>query len=124
MVPSSKILLYGAAGVTGRMNLSRLASRGHKSRLAGRDTERLAALGTQYALRIYEAKIDDPRHWRSASRRAVSLSMLPVPSRSPPCHLSTRHYPAAAVISTSALSLIAFVPCWRWTVLRRMLAAC
>src|SRR5215831_13284025 len=60
MVPSSEILLYGAAGVTGRMILSRLASRGLKPRLAGRDTERLAALGAQYALRIYEAKIDDP----------------------------------------------------------------
>ena len=60
MVPSSEILLYGAAGVTGRMILNRLASRGLKPRLAGRDTERLAALGAQYALRIYEAKIDDP----------------------------------------------------------------
>jgi len=52
MVSSSKILLYGAAGVTGRMILSRLASRGLKPRLAGRDKERLAALGAQFALRF------------------------------------------------------------------------
>ncbi|QPF90677.1 saccharopine dehydrogenase NADP-binding domain-containing protein [Bradyrhizobium commune] len=56
---SSPIALYGATGVTGQLILSRLASLGLKPRLVGRDPKRLSDLADQYALSLYEAKIDD-----------------------------------------------------------------
>lgn len=56
--PSLQILVYGAAGHTGRFVVAELIARGHRPIMAGRDRDKLAALGVAADIRV--AALDDP----------------------------------------------------------------
>ena len=56
-----KIVVFGASGHTGRFVVAELARRGMTAILAGRDSERLAAVGKMHpAFEIRVASVDDP----------------------------------------------------------------
>ena len=56
-----KIVVFGASGHTGRFVVAELARRGVTAILAGRDSERLAAVGKMHpAFEIRVASVDDP----------------------------------------------------------------
>jgi short subunit dehydrogenase-like uncharacterized protein len=70
MVPSSRrVVVYGAYGHTGRFVTAELCRRGLVPILSGRDTDKLAALGTRHPdLEVRPAAIDDP----GSLERAIS----------------------------------------------------
>ncbi|HKP63354.1 MAG TPA: saccharopine dehydrogenase NADP-binding domain-containing protein [Polyangiales bacterium] len=58
---ASEIVLYGAAGYTGRLIAQRALSRGLRLTLAGRGSPRLSQLGEQTGFAVREAALDDAR---------------------------------------------------------------
>ena len=58
---SAAWLLYGAYGYTGTLIAHRARARGHAPILAGRDPEKLAALGARLGLPTRTAALDDPQ---------------------------------------------------------------
>ena len=72
MIPNTEFVLYGAYGYTGDLIARLAAERGLRPLLAGRDPERLEALGRELSLPWLAFDLDDP------ARVAASLGDHPV----------------------------------------------
>ena len=55
-----KWLIYGATGYTGRLVVEEAVRRGHRPVLAGRSTEKLAAIGDEFRLDVLTCDLRDP----------------------------------------------------------------
>jgi short subunit dehydrogenase-like uncharacterized protein len=83
--PRSNWMLYGAYGLTGRLILDEALSRGQRPVLAGRDGERLAALGRSTGLPTRRLALEDGAAVRAALSdvRCVLLAAGPYGSTGP-----------------------------------------
>jgi short subunit dehydrogenase-like uncharacterized protein len=79
-------MLYGAYGTTGRLILEEAVRRGHRPLLAGRDHDRLEALGQATGLQTLPLALEDSTALRTAVSRvsAVLLAAGPFEVTGPP----------------------------------------
>ncbi len=74
MADERTIVVFGAYGHTGRFVVEELRARGWRSRLSGRDREKLAALATKYPdAAIAPASVEDPASLDTALHGAAAV---------------------------------------------------